>query len=110
MRYIDTDGDEWETLPGGTLRVVRSDSADTIGLELSRASVERSYGPLRPLVASADDAEQPSDGLPSVSDVMSRAGIFQSAHALVTGLEWDQSEKPSVYDVLSVAKWLEGEG
>lgn len=46
---------------------------------------------------------------PTISDVMDRSAVFQSAHALVTGLKWDESESPSVYDVLSVAKWLEGE-
>ncbi|MFE0326309.1 hypothetical protein ACFW08_05770 [Streptomyces sp. NPDC058960] len=48
---------------------------------------------------------------PSMSEpaeVMDRADVFRSAHALVQGLEWD--EKASVYDVLQVAKWLEGEG
>ncbi|MFD5161023.1 hypothetical protein ACFWMJ_23590 [Streptomyces hawaiiensis] len=48
---------------------------------------------------------------PSLSDdaeVMDRADVFRAAHALVKDLEWD--EKASVYDVLQVAKWLEGEG
>ncbi|MFF9525387.1 hypothetical protein ACF1DV_25910 [Streptomyces achromogenes] len=42
------------------------------------------------------------------SDVMDRAEVFRAAHALVADLEWD--EAASVYDVLQVAKWLEGEG
>ncbi|MEV0444033.1 hypothetical protein AB0I84_45290 [Streptomyces spectabilis] len=40
---------------------------------------------------------------------MTRASVFQSAHALVVGLEWGE-EKPSVHDILNVAKWLEAEG
>jgi hypothetical protein len=39
---------------------------------------------------------------------MTRTDIFQAAHALVQGLEWDA--KANVYDVLQVAQWLEGVG
>ena len=109
MKYVDTDGDVWEESGDGRLTCVASSVAGYEGTSHERDHVEQHHGPLRPLVALTEDAEPPSDGLPTVSDVMSRATVFQTAHALVTGLKWDDSEKASVYDVLSVAKWLEGE-
>jgi hypothetical protein len=56
-------------------------------------------------------SEEPTIVAPSfadAADVMDRADVFRAAHALVQGQEWD--EKASVYDVLQVAKWLEGDG
>jgi hypothetical protein len=104
--YIDRDGDTWEPYGDGSeLRCVVRANGDPGGGVLPRREVETEFGPLRPV-----DGEEPqsgaSDALPTVEGVMSRASVFQSAHALVTGLEWGE-EKPSVYDVLSVAKWLE---
>lgn len=102
MKYLDKDGDEWEEAPDDNLRCVASATPAFMGLTLVRDVVEEEYGPLRPA------GERSSDDLPTVESVMSRGDIFQAAHALVNGLTWE--EKASVYDVLSVAKWLEGDG
>ncbi|WDM17659.1 hypothetical protein J3S85_37770 [Streptomyces lavenduligriseus] len=56
----------------------------------------------------SDEHTAVAPSLADANEVMDRAEVFRAAHALVDGLEWD--EKPSVYDVLQVAKWLEGEG
>lgn len=101
MKYIDQDGDVWEE-QGDALVCVSTDDEDFRDVERSRSDVEASFGPLHPY------EERDESDLPTVDDVMDRAAVFQSAHALVQGLEWD--EKASVYDVLQVAKWLEGEG
>lgn len=110
MRYTDNGGDVWEDVADGYVRVIRMGGRDVTYAEPCEIEhAERQWGPLRPIV---DDDEAPdalSDSLPRVTDVMDRAAVFQSAHALVTGLEWGE-EKASVYDVLQVAKWLEGEG
>jgi hypothetical protein len=110
VKYIDKDGDTWESRETDDLLrcVERVDGSQAGGLML-RAEVENDFGPLRP-VGGDPNEKQPSDApdaLPRVTDVMDRASVFQNAHALVTGLEWGM-ENPSVYDVLSVAKWLEG--
>lgn len=104
MKYIDTDGDTWEDVEDSRLQCIASGTSTFTGTALARTVVEEKYGPLRPV---ADDLAEPD--LPTVESVMSRNDIFRSAHALVTGLEWSESDKPSVYDVLSVAKWLEGD-
>jgi hypothetical protein len=103
MKYRDKDGDVWEEASDDNLQCIASATAGFLGMMLVREVVEEEYGPLQP----AD--ERPSGELPTVEDVMSRADVFHTAHALVTGLPWEGTEKPSVYDVLSVAKWLEGE-
>lgn len=111
MKYIDNAGDIWEDAGAGFVRVVQMNGRPAGYAEpLERARADEEWGPLRPL-NDADDEPQndPSDSLPRVTDVMGRADVFQAAHALVKGLEWG-GEDPSVYDVLSVAKWLEGEG
>ncbi|MDH6625753.1 hypothetical protein M2271_003564 [Streptomyces sp. LBL] len=108
MKYIDDGGDVWEDDGDGMVRVIevsgdRVDDSEYSALEV----VEELHGPLTPLT---DGAERPSDGFSTVADVLDRASVFQSAHALLKGLDWGEDEKASVYDVLSVAKWLEGEG
>ncbi|MEU3986098.1 hypothetical protein AB0F77_39580 [Streptomyces sp. NPDC026672] len=109
MRYIDSGGDVWEDVTDGMVRVVVLGGAEVDHGEPSEMDhVEETWGPLVPIVDVAEAPEPPSDVLPTVSAVMDRASVFQSAHALVTGLTWDEGEQPSVYDVLSVAKWLEG--
>lgn len=107
MRYIDNVGDTWEDAEDGNLRVIAARAPGDVGLVFSRTDAEEMYGPLRP-VGVEEPQDAPSQPLPTVEGVMSRASVFQSAHALVKGLEWGE-EKPSVYDVLNVAKWLEGE-
>jgi hypothetical protein len=102
VKYYDKDGDVWEDAEEGRLECVSSSVAGFEGQTFRRSYVEEQYGPLQ------SDDEPSSDELPTVGDVMSRADILSAAHALVKGLEWD--EKASVYDVLQVAKWLEGEG
>lgn len=110
MKYIDSVGDIWEDSEEDYLRVVSARRPGDVGVEFTRTDAEAMYGPLRPLKEDSDDAQDaPSQPLPTVEGVMSRASVFQSAHALVTGLPWGDEEKPSVYDVLSVAKWLEGD-
>ncbi|MGW2950761.1 hypothetical protein [Streptomyces eurythermus] len=107
MKYIDRGGDTWETVAPGYIRVVVMRGADTPDSEPWDVDVvEEKWGPLRPLVESAD-AVKPD--IPTVESVMSRGDIYRAAHALVAGLAWGESEKPSVYDVLQVAKWLEGD-
>jgi hypothetical protein len=111
MRYIDNGGDVWEDAGDGEVRVVvMGGSAVTDSKSAPIGHVEEQWGPLTPLLDVVDGTEPPSDGLPTVSDVMDRASVFQSAHALVTGLTWDEREWSSIHDVLQVAKWLEGEG
>ncbi|MFJ3248343.1 hypothetical protein [Streptomyces sp. NPDC086782] len=110
-QYLDNMGDLWEELPDSRARCVQSTVAGFVGKELPFDEAVDQYGPFRlaALGSPAPDIDEPDDvDLPTVSEVMSRADIFQSAHALVSGLKWD--EAASVYDVLSVAKWLEGEG
>ncbi|MEU1200141.1 hypothetical protein ABZ446_28500 [Streptomyces sp. NPDC005813] len=97
MKYVDRDGDTWEERGDDVLVCVRTSDYAFEGVEKCRAEVESEFGPLVPVKDEPD--------LPTVSDVMDRAAIFQSAHALVKGLKW--AEDASVYDVLSVAKWLE---
>jgi hypothetical protein len=109
VKYTDNGGDVWEDVGDGEVRVVVMGGTDVTDSESApREHVEEKWGPLTPLVDVIDAAELPSDGLPTVADVMDRATVFQSAHALVSGLKWGE-EAPSVYDVLNVAKWLEGE-
>jgi hypothetical protein len=109
VKYIDRDGDTWEDTEDGRLRIVTSRNPTDVGLTSDRAAAETRYGPLRPLTeGTAEPQDAPSPALPTVEGVLSRASVFQSAHALVTGLSWGE-EKPTVYDVLSVAKWLEGD-
>jgi hypothetical protein len=101
MKYLDNGGDTWEDADDGRVRVVvLSGDPVTDGQPCLREHAEEKWGPLVPVSEGA--------GLPLVSDVMDRATVFQSAHALVSGLKWGE-EAPSVYDVLNVAKWLEGE-
>ncbi|MFF1625585.1 hypothetical protein [Streptomyces sp. NPDC058272] len=104
MKYLDNDGDVWEEHADDLFVCVRSFVAGFEGAEKTRSALAAEFGPLHPMDAA--DTE-PHTGLPTVADVMSRASVFQAAHALVQGLEWD--EKASVYDVLQVAKWLEGD-
>lgn len=108
MRYTDSGGDVWEDVDEGQVRVVSIGGERTPdGEPASLDYVTATWGPLTPIT---EDDERPSDSLPLVTDVMDRADVFQAAHALVTGLKWGESESASVYDVLCVAKWLEGEG
>ncbi|KUF18849.1 hypothetical protein [Streptomyces silvensis] len=108
MRYIDRDGDTWETYGDGSeLHCVARADGTTAGGVLSRIEVEDEFGPLIPLDGE-EPQEAPSQPLPTVEGVMTRATVFQAAHALVKGLEW--GEPATVYDVLQVTKWLEAEG
>jgi hypothetical protein len=110
VKYIDKDGDVWEEAEDNCLRLVEAKDAADVGITARRDKVADLHGPLRTYTGAAGAApDAPSDDLPRVTDVMDRATVFQSAHALVTGLKWGESESPSVYDVLSVAKWLEGD-
>jgi hypothetical protein len=108
VKYIDKDGDVWEDAEDNCLRIVVAKDRANVGLTARRDKVEELHGPLNTYVGD-ESPDDPSDSLPLVTDVMDRAAVFQNAHALVTGLEWGE-EKASVYDVLNVAKWLEGEG
>ncbi|PPS86440.1 hypothetical protein [Streptomyces sp. MH60] len=112
MKYLDRDGDTWETLSDSPawLLCTKSKVDGFAGQARPTEDAETEYGPLRPV---SDDApieplEAPSAALPSTTDVMERGDIFRAAHALVRDLEWDEREYPAVFDVLSVAKWLEG--
>ncbi len=111
MKYIDVDGDTWADTGDGRLVCTRSSVAGFEGVERARSYVEEAHGPLVGLSDDipAEPQNAPSPALPTVDGVMSRASVFQSAHDLVTGLQWGDEENPSVYDVLSVAKWLEGD-
>ncbi|MEU3285602.1 hypothetical protein [Streptomyces longwoodensis] len=113
-RYTDVGGDIWEDVDEGHVRAVTIDGREIDFAEpVERDHVVAKWGPLVYLDGgplSRTDHEEPAGppflALPTVSDVMSRAAIYQSAHALVTGLKWEDGEAPSVYDVLQVAKWL----
>jgi hypothetical protein len=108
-KYTDNAGDVWESAGDTHLRLVECEGRPVVDGELCpRDEVREMWGPLT-LVDGEEPQDAPSAGLPRVTDVMDRAAVFQSAHALVTGLKWGESESPSVYDVLSVAKWLEGD-
>ncbi|WP_405620280.1 hypothetical protein [Streptomyces sp. NBC_00076] len=110
MRYIDSSGDTWEDAGDDSVRVVAIEGNSVADSEpCSREAADEMWGPLRPVAEVVGDAEEWIMPLPTVSEVMSRASVFQSAHDLVSGLKWGESESPSVYDVLQVAKWL-GEG
>ncbi|MEU3729976.1 hypothetical protein AB0E81_11285 [Streptomyces sp. NPDC033538] len=111
MRYIDNTGDTWEDAEEETLRVVSAQMPGDVGLVFTRSSAEELYGPLRPLAdgTSVEPQDAPLPALPSITDVMDRADVFRAAHALVADLKWDEREYPAVFDVLSVAKWLEGD-
>lgn len=107
MKYLDEGGDIWEDVGDGMVRVIRLGGETPEDPDpCTREYAEEQWGPFTSL---ADDAVLPAHGLPTVAEVMDRASVFQNAHALVKGLEWGE-ERPSVYDVLNVAKWLEGEG
>jgi hypothetical protein len=107
MKYTDKSGDTWADIGDDWVRIVVMGGHPVTDSEpCSREFADERWGPLAPLPYDAVD--EPSAGLPTVSDVMGRASVFQAAHALVQGLEWD--EKAGVYDVLQVAKWLEGDG
>ncbi len=109
MKYIDDGGDIWEDVGDGMVRIIEVQGDEVTDAEAcTLTDVEETFGPLT--ILDEDAPERPSDSLPTVSDVMSRASVFQSAHALVKGLEWDEREWASIHDVLTVAKWLEGEG
>ncbi|WP_406161021.1 hypothetical protein [Streptomyces canus] len=113
MRYRDDDGDVWEDVDdaGTLLRCTAARDESYVGRETSREVVEASWGPLTPVLDEDEEARDlPSDRLPLVADVMDRASVFQNAHALVTGLKWDEREWASIHDVLQVAKWMEREG
>ncbi|MFG3014328.1 hypothetical protein ACGFZB_28695 [Streptomyces cinerochromogenes] len=111
MKYRDRGGDTWEDVTPGYIRVVVMN-----GVEVDHAEpwdvdyVTEKWGPLCPVDEAAEEAgDDPAEpDLPTVESVMGRSDIFQAAHALVNGLTW--GETASVYDVLQVAKWLEGEG
>ncbi|AKZ59180.1 hypothetical protein SAM23877_6135 [Streptomyces ambofaciens ATCC 23877] len=110
MKYIDRSGDTWEDVSAGIVRIVVMGGEPVKFAEpWDRDAAEEKWGPFAPGDTPAEPQEAPSPVLPTVEGVMSRASVFQSAHALVTGLAWGDEEKPSVYDVLSVAKWLEGD-
>lgn len=110
MKFTDHDGDTWEAVNGGRhLLCVASSVSGFEGSSFTREFVEEHYGPLSPEGASAEPQEAASPAPASAIDVMDRGDVFRAAHALVTGLPWGEEEKPSVYDVLSVAKWLEGD-
>ncbi|MEU0860635.1 hypothetical protein ABZ352_35510 [Streptomyces griseofuscus] len=113
MKYTDKDGDTWEETSDGRLRCVSSEVFGFEGSTGSRKDVETFYGPLRegdvdPNTDDEDEEDTEEPELPTVESVMERVDVFRAAHAMVTNLEWE--EKPSVYDVLQIAKWLEGEG
>ncbi|MFD4234281.1 hypothetical protein [Streptomyces sp. NPDC058542] len=52
------------------------------------------------------DAGDPSPELAVVEAEMQRVDLFRRAHALVNDLRWDDTV--GVYDVLQVARFLEG--
>ncbi|MFJ4768483.1 hypothetical protein ACIP88_05100 [Streptomyces uncialis] len=109
MKYIDKDGDTWQAFgdADGLVCIARANGTPAGGI-LTRSAVEEVFGPLRS-VEDVESKDAASDGLPRVTDVLDRAAVFRSAHALVWGMEWGEGESLSVYDVLSVAKWLEGD-
>jgi hypothetical protein len=108
VRYIDNGGDIWESVDDDRVRVIEIGGDDVDDSEPCAIDhAERRWGPLTPVTELADE-EDYTPPLPTVSDVMDRASVFQNAHALVSGLKW--SDDATVYDVLQVAKWLEGEG
>lgn len=104
MKFIDRDGDTWEAVSEDILRCIERVDGGPSGGELPRAECEDEYGPLRP-VGDDDEEPEPASG-PTLSGVMSRASVFQAAHSMVSGLAWGEEQKPSVYDVLQVAKWM----
>ncbi len=109
MKYTDRSGDTWEEVSAGIVRIVVMGGEPVPSAEpWERDAAEEKWGPFQPS-GTQEPQDAPSSVLPTVEGVMSRASVFQSAHALVTGLPWGEEEKPSVYDVLSVAKWLEGD-
>jgi hypothetical protein len=109
VKYTDKSGDTWADIGDDWVRVVvMGGQVVTDSEPCSREFVDERWGPLAPLAEDDEPLSAPSADLPTVSDVMGRASVFQAAHALVQGLEWD--EKAGVYDVLQVAKWLEGDG
>lgn len=110
MQYIDDCGDTWEDASAGYVRaIVVSGNPVTDAEAFPREHANTVWGPLVPIWADSDEPlSDPFTDLPTVSDVMGRAEVFQAAHALVTGLKW--AEDASLYDVLQVAKWLEAGG
>ncbi|MET9126921.1 hypothetical protein [Streptomyces sp. NPDC004528] len=105
MKYTDNGGDTWEETTPGLVRVVVLGGVAVTDSQPSAIDyVTEKWGPLTPLDDSDYEPAEPS--LPTVSDVMSRADVFQAANSLVKGM--GLTEAASVYDVLSVAKWLEG--
>ncbi|MGV9546833.1 hypothetical protein [Streptomyces ardesiacus] len=112
MKYLDRDGDTWETLSESPAWVLCTKSVvdGFAGQARTAEEAETMYGPLRPVVddTPAEPQDAPLPASPSAIDVMDRAEVFRAAHALVLDLEWDEREYPAVFDVLSVAKWLEG--
>ncbi|MGP3750870.1 hypothetical protein [Streptomyces sp. IBSNAI001] len=52
------------------------------------------------------DAGEPSPGLADIEARMTRLDLFRTAHGLVSDLDW--AEGFGVYDVLQVARFLEG--
>ncbi|MFI9123857.1 hypothetical protein ACIGW0_31450 [Streptomyces bikiniensis] len=113
MKYIDRDGDTWESVPDtDLLKCVERACGLPAGGTMLKAECEGEYGPLRPVQDGDTDnvgrqTNEPSG--PTVSDVMSRASVYQAAHSLISGLEWPGDGGPNVYDVLQVAKWMEGQ-
>ncbi|MCQ6554767.1 hypothetical protein NPS70_16400 [Streptomyces sp. C10-9-1] len=112
MRYIDREGDVWADVATNDsdvpdlVRCVRRAGEDIDrGLIAPREDIAERWGPLTPL---GDGPVPPLTADATPAEVMSRGDVFRAAHALVGSLAWDM-EKPSVFDVLSVAKWLGGE-
>lgn len=54
------------------------------------------------------DAGEPSPELAAIETELQRVDLFRRAHALVNDLDW--GDTVGVYDVLQVARFLEGGG
>ncbi|WP_369147067.1 hypothetical protein [Streptomyces sp. R44] len=113
MKYTDRHGDTWEELTSQSgvaeLECTESDTAGFAGTVLPKLEVETDWGPLTPVPEPSECAARADEDKaagPTVSDVMSRASVFQAAHAMVSGLKWGDDDAPSIYDVLQVAKWM----
>lgn len=55
MRFIDRDGDTWETVGDGMVRVIMSDTDSYVGTQMLQRDAEEAYGPFQRVREGAPD-------------------------------------------------------